>query len=108
DRFIFVKKRRGHESILLLKCAMLAQIPSESGKIKQRGIDMKAILVEEFGTAAVLKMTERPVPQLNDNQLLIEQFATSINPSDWKKRGGEWGGKLPFIPGNDAAGIIRK
>ena len=69
---------------------------------------MKAILVEEFGTAAVLKMTERPVPQLNDNQLLIEQFATSINPSDWKKRGGEWGGKLPFIPGNDAAGIIRK
>ena len=69
---------------------------------------MQAIVVEEFGDASRLKMQETPIPEIKDNQLLIEQYATSINPSDWKKRKGLFNGKTPFIPGGDAAGIVAK
>lgn len=69
---------------------------------------MQAIVVNEFGSVSQLKMQETPLPDIKETQLLIEQYATSINPSDYKKRKGLWGGKLPYIPGGDAAGIVVK
>lgn len=67
---------------------------------------MQAIIVEKFGEVEELKMKEISIPLLKENEVLIEQYATSINPSDWKKRKGLWGGKTPYVPGGDAAGII--
>ncbi len=69
---------------------------------------MHAIVVEEFGDVSQMKMHQVPVPEIKETQVLIEQYATSVNPSDWKKRKGYFNGKTPFIPGGDAAGIVSK
>lgn len=69
---------------------------------------MRAIVVENFGDVNELKLKEASVPEPKSHQVLIEQYATSVNPSDLKKRKGLWKGKLPFIPGGDAAGVVRK
>lgn len=71
---------------------------------------MKAIIIEQYGTAEELKEREVPLPELKDNQVLVEMHATSINPIDWKLRAGYLKDMLPFefpiILGWDAAGVI--
>ncbi|MFY0545972.1 quinone oxidoreductase family protein [Brevibacillus sp. H7] len=70
---------------------------------------MKAILVTEFGGPHVMKYTDVDVPSINSKQVLIRVETTSVNFADIKSRYGKMGaGKLPFIPGLDAAGIIEK
>jgi 2-desacetyl-2-hydroxyethyl bacteriochlorophyllide A dehydrogenase len=71
---------------------------------------MKAIIIEQYGTADELKEREVPMPEVKDNQVLVEMHATSINPIDWKLRAGYLKDMLPFefpiILGWDAAGVI--
>lgn len=69
---------------------------------------MKAILVTEFGGTEFLKYTEVPIPSIKPNEVLIKVVKTSVNYADIKSRYGKKGGKLPFIPGLDAAGFIEK
>ncbi|CAM3477264.1 NADP-dependent oxidoreductase [Aeromicrobium ponti] len=71
---------------------------------------MKAIIIEQYGTAEELKERKVPMPEMKDNQVLVEMHATSINPIDWKLRAGYLKNMLPFefpiILGWDAAGVI--
>ncbi|WP_430787983.1 NADP-dependent oxidoreductase [Virgibacillus flavescens] len=71
---------------------------------------MKAIVIEEYGSLNKLTEKEVSVPEINDNQVLIEVHATSINPIDWKLREGYLKENLPLeFPitlGWDVAGII--
>lgn len=67
---------------------------------------MKTIAIEEFGTADQLKEMEMKKPSINENQVLIQVYAFSINPVDWKRRAGKMGGKLPMVLGGDVAGIV--
>lgn len=73
---------------------------------------MKAIVIEEYGSADQLVEREVPTPEIKDNQVLVELHATSINPVDWKVREGYLKDNLPFqfpvILGWDAAGIIKE
>ncbi len=73
---------------------------------------MKAIVIEQYGSADQLKEKDMPLPELKDHQVLVELHATSINPVDWKVREGYLASMLPFtfpaILGWDAAGIISK
>lgn len=74
---------------------------------------MKAIIIEQYGDANQLKeRTDIPTPEIKDNQVLVEMYATSINPIDWKLREGYLQKGLPFefpiILGWDAAGIIKQ
>lgn len=74
---------------------------------------MKAIVINSFGNSDVLEIhTDIAEPKISQNQVLIENKATSINPLDWKIRNGLLkvilGSKFPMILGNDAAGIIVK
>lgn len=69
---------------------------------------MKTIAIEEFGSVDQLKEMDRPVPEINENQVLIENHAFSINPVDWKRRKGNMGGKFPLVLGGDVAGIVSK
>uniref|UniRef100_A0A914XB37 Enoyl reductase (ER) domain-containing protein n=1 Tax=Plectus sambesii TaxID=2011161 RepID=A0A914XB37_9BILA len=71
---------------------------------------MNAIQVFEFGGPEVLvHCTDVPVPQPNDNQVLIRVKAAGVNPIDTAIRQGKMYVKeLPYIPGKDAAGIIEK
>lgn len=73
---------------------------------------MKAIVIEQYGDKEQLKVKEMPTPKINENQVLVEMKATSINPIDWKLREGYLKQMMPFefpiILGWDAAGIIRE
>ncbi|MDM5188404.1 quinone oxidoreductase [Bacillus sp. DX4.1] len=70
---------------------------------------MKAIVVTAFGGPEMMKYTEVDMPTINAKQVLIRVIATSVNFADIKSRYGKKGnGKLPFIPGIDAAGIVEQ
>lgn len=71
---------------------------------------MKAAIINEFGDAEVLKITELDKPRVNEDQVLIRVMAAGINPVDTKVRAGTSGIskkiKLPVILGWDVSGII--
>ena len=75
---------------------------------------MKGVLVENFGSIEVLKIKEDlPLPideleELEPTKILIRVISAGINPVDTYIRSGQYARlpKLPYIPGNDAAGYI--
>ena len=67
---------------------------------------MKTIAIEEFGSADNLKLVTLDKPTIKDDQVLIETYAFSINPVEWKRREGHMGGKFPMVLGGDVAGVI--
>ncbi|WP_421384120.1 quinone oxidoreductase family protein [Bacillus salacetis] len=69
---------------------------------------MRAVIVTEFGGTEFIQMASADVPSIKDHEVLIRVVKTSVNFADIKSRYGKKGGKLPFIPGLDAAGYIEK
>jgi NADPH2:quinone reductase len=72
---------------------------------------MRAILVKEFGDASVCKLaTDVPIPAIKPGEVLIRVHATGVNPVETYVRSGTYTRlpDLPYIPGNDAAGIIEQ
>lgn len=71
---------------------------------------MKAIVIEQYGGAEELIEKDLPKPVIQDNQVLIEMKATSVNPIDWKVRAGYMKEgmdfEFPLILGWDAAGVV--
>ncbi len=73
---------------------------------------VKAVRLYEYGGPENLKY-EAGVqdPPLNDDSVLIESTATSVNPIDWKIRSGAlqkyFPRKLPTILGVDVSGVVR-
>ncbi|MBV7507823.1 quinone oxidoreductase [Bacillus sp. sid0103] len=68
---------------------------------------MKAIIATQFGGPEVLKYTDIEIPSIKPSQVLIKVEKTSVNFVDIKTRyGKKGGGKVPFVPGLDAAGVI--
>ncbi|MCC3359268.1 NADP-dependent oxidoreductase [Bacillus sp. REN16] len=71
---------------------------------------MRAVVINEYGSKNVLVEQELPKPEIKANQVLVEVYATSINPIDWKLRAGylkqmlDW--TFPIILGWDVAGKI--
>jgi NADPH:quinone reductase-like Zn-dependent oxidoreductase len=72
---------------------------------------MNAIQYKAFGNSSVIEAVEIPRPQIsNDNDVLIQVKAASVNPLDIKLRSGSMQQvrpvTLPFVPGADVAGIV--
>ena len=74
---------------------------------------MKAVRINEFGGAEVMKIEEiaRPVPAADE--ILVKVYASGVNPVDWVIRNGENDAlrpllKLPMTLGWDAAGIVEE
>ena len=72
---------------------------------------MKAIQYNAFGNSEVIEMVEIPKPEIkNENEVLIQVKAASVNPLDIKLRNGYLQQtrpiSLPFVPGADVAGIV--
>lgn len=71
---------------------------------------MKAVVIEQYGGKNQLKEKDVPTPEIGENQVLIENHATSVNPIDWKVREGhfkdmfKW--DFPIILGWDVAGVV--
>jgi len=69
---------------------------------------MKAIRVNEFGPAEVLRLENVPDPRPDLGQVLVRVKAVGVNPADTYIRAGSYAVKpaLPFTPGWDAAGVV--
>src|SRR5690606_27090962 len=72
---------------------------------------MIAIQYEAFGGSDVIEQVEISVPSVqHENDVLIQVYATSVNPLDMKIRSGMLQQirpvEMPFIPGADAAGVV--
>jgi NADPH:quinone reductase-like Zn-dependent oxidoreductase len=71
---------------------------------------MKAVVLPEYGEADRLELREVPDPQAGAGEVKIRVAAASINPIDWKQRGGAYHKymplQLPAILGKDASGTV--
>ena len=71
---------------------------------------MKAAVIDKFGPASELEIRDVPMPIIAPDQILVEVYAASVNPIDWKIRdglmGGRYGEEFPMILGLDASGVV--
>lgn len=71
---------------------------------------MKAFVIDRYGKKETGRITEVPEPTLQDDDVLIEIHAASVNVLDSKIRSGEFKlilpYSLPLILGNDVAGTV--
>jgi len=71
---------------------------------------MKAVTIHTYGSADELIYEDVQDPQIKPDDVLIKVYATSINPIDWKVRGGGYPGSdqraFPLILGWDVSGVI--
>jgi NADPH2:quinone reductase len=69
---------------------------------------MRAMVMREHGSPAVLKLEERPMPELRDTDVLVEVHATSVNPVDTKVRQRSGNREFPITLGYDVSGVVMK
>src|SRR5436190_16415855 len=69
---------------------------------------MKAIQVEQTGGPEVLTLVDLAAPTPKANEVLIEIKAAGINFIDVYLREGRYPSPLPFIAGQEAAGVVTK
>ena len=68
---------------------------------------MKAIQIQELGGPEQLKLVDIPDPEPGPKQALIELHAAGVNFIDVYFRNGLYKADLPFVPGNEGAGVVR-
>lgn len=71
---------------------------------------MKVIEIKNFGSADELKLAERPIPELKENEVLIKVLASGVNRPDILQRLGKYPPPkgITDIPGLEIAGIVEK
>ena len=71
---------------------------------------MKAFVVDKYNKKGTLRLDEMPIPELQDNDVLVEIHAAAVNLLDSKIRTGEFKLILPYRPpfvlGHDVAGRV--
>jgi NADPH:quinone reductase-like Zn-dependent oxidoreductase len=71
---------------------------------------MKAFVVDRYGRKDGVRASDMPVPELREDDVLIQIHAAGVNPLDYKIRDGEFKLILPYrfplILGNDVAGAV--
>lgn len=68
---------------------------------------MQAIVVHALGGPEVLVLRPHPVPEPDPGEVLVRLHAIGVNFSDTERRRGVYDRPaLPWIPGNEAAGVV--
>jgi NADPH2:quinone reductase len=67
---------------------------------------MRAIQIDHTGGAEVLQLRELPTPAPGPGEALIQIEACGVNFIDIYLREGRYPSSLPFIPGQEAAGVV--
>ncbi|WP_371502895.1 NADP-dependent oxidoreductase [Kitasatospora sp. NBC_00374] len=71
---------------------------------------MKTYLIEKYGDQSAVHAAELPDPQPGPEDVLVEIYAASVNPLDFKIRDGAFKRilpyRLPLVLGNDLAGVV--
>jgi len=73
---------------------------------------MKAMVIEKYGKHVPLMMKQLPLPDIGDHDVLVDIYAASLNPIDFKIKEGKVKFLLsydfPLILGNDFSGVVAK
>jgi NADPH:quinone reductase-like Zn-dependent oxidoreductase len=71
---------------------------------------MKAIVLAEYGPASALALRDVPEPEAGPGEVKVRVVAASVNPIDWKLRGGAYKAymplELPAVLGRDVSGVV--
>jgi NADPH2:quinone reductase len=67
---------------------------------------MRAIQVKKTGGPEVLELAELPRPEPRAGEVLVRVHAAGINFIDTYLREGRYPAPLPFVPGQEAAGVV--
>ena len=67
---------------------------------------MKAIQVSQTGGPEVLQLADLPVPQPKADEAVVKIAASGVNFIDTYQREGRYKVPLPFVPGQEAAGVV--
>jgi NADPH:quinone reductase-like Zn-dependent oxidoreductase len=76
-------------------------------------LEMKTIIMKRIGDPSVLELSEQPVPQNGDNEVLVQRRTLSINPVNIRTRASSGAFSAvkddhPIILGWDSAGTVIK
>ncbi|OZB92207.1 NADP-dependent oxidoreductase [Paenibacillus sp. XY044] len=73
---------------------------------------MKAMTIKKYGKNVPVVMSEQPMPNIGEHDVLVEIHAASLNPIDYKIKEGRMklllNYRFPLILGNDFSGVIVK
>ncbi|TBL78553.1 NADP-dependent oxidoreductase [Paenibacillus thalictri] len=73
---------------------------------------MKAMIIEKYGKHVPLVMSEQPMPDIGEHDVLVEIHAASLNPIDYRIKEGKMkfllNYRFPLILGNDFSGVVVK
>jgi len=67
---------------------------------------MKAIQVKQLGGPDAMELVEVPVPQAKANEAVVKLAASGVNFVDVYYREGRYKAQLPFVPGQEGAGVV--
>src|SRR5947199_1405506 len=67
---------------------------------------MRAIQVKQTGGPEVLELVDLPVPQPKPNEAVVKLAASGVNFIDVNLREGRYKAPLPFVAGQEGAGVI--
>ena len=67
---------------------------------------MKAIQVRQPGTAEAMELVDLPVPQPKPNEAVVKIQAAGVNFIDVYNREGRYKAPLPFVLGQEGAGVV--
>jgi NADPH:quinone reductase len=67
---------------------------------------MKAIQIRQVGGPEAMEVTELPVPQAKANEAVVKLAASGVNFVDVYFREGRYKAPLPFVPGQEGAGVV--
>jgi NADPH2:quinone reductase len=76
-------------------------IPADESKAT-----MKAIQVKQVGGPEAMELAELPVPQPKPNEAIVKLAASGVNFIDVYFREGRYKAPLPFVPGQEGAGVV--
>ncbi len=78
--------------------------------IIQQVNSMRALCYESYGNVDVLDLRDTNVPDIEDDEVLVQVHTASLNPFDWKLRSGMlrnvFDVEFPITPGRDGYGKI--
>jgi len=67
---------------------------------------MKAIQIKQTGGPEVMQLVDLPVPDPKPNEAVVKIQAAGVNFIDVYNRQGHYKVPLPFVPGQEASGIV--
>lgn len=69
---------------------------------------MKAIRIEHIGGPEVMKLVEAPAPRAKAGEAVVRVNVAGVNSIDAQFRDGRLRTPLPFIPGQEGAGVVNE